>query len=209
VSAPRFDGTQAGPPVGYFTYSVAEDRWTWSDGLYALHGFASHEVPATTDVMLSHKHPDDRARTLDVFETVVRDGGPFSCYHRIIDAQGRVRAVLSVGRGIRDAAGGVEKVVGFFIDLTELRRVESEADVQQALLRVAEHRAVIDQAKGMIMLAAGVDADDAFAMLRDYSQQANIKVNDLSHRLAKAVATGLESDVLPRGAVLRWLETLA
>jgi PAS domain S-box-containing protein len=209
MSAPRFDGTQARRPVGYFTYRVAEDHWTWSDAMYELHGFAPHEVPATTEVMLSHKHPDDRARTNEVLETVVADGRPFSCYHRIIDAQGRVRSVLSVGRGILDGDGRVEKVVGFFIDLTEVRRVESEADVQVALLRIAEHRAVIDQAKGMVMLATGMDADDAFGVLREYSQRLNIKVSDLSHRLVKAVGTELGPGAANRDAVLGFIESLA
>ncbi|HEX5561344.1 MAG TPA: PAS and ANTAR domain-containing protein [Nocardioidaceae bacterium] len=209
MTAPRFDGSTAGPPVGYFTYRVAEDRWTWSDGIYELHGFGPQEVPATTEVMLSHKHPDDRARTYEVFETVVACGEPFSCYHRIIDAQGRVRSVLSVGRGIHDDHGRVEKVVGFFIDLTEVRRVESEADVQAALLRIAEHRAVIDQAKGMVMLATGVDADDAFGVLREYSQRRNIKVSDLSHRLVKAVGTELGPGDESREAVLGFIKGLA
>jgi ANTAR domain-containing protein len=120
-----------------------------------------------------------------------------------------VRSVLSVGRGIHDDHGRVEKVVGFFIDLTEVRRVESEADVQAALLRIAEHRAVIDQAKGMVMLATGVDADDAFGVLREYSQRRNIKVSDLSHRLVKAVGTELGPGDESREAVLGFIKGLA
>ena len=57
-----FDGSQPAGDVGHYTYSVADDAWTWSDGMYTLHGYAPREVPATTDVLLRHKHPDDRSR---------------------------------------------------------------------------------------------------------------------------------------------------
>ncbi|MBB5958617.1 hypothetical protein FHS29_005225 [Saccharothrix tamanrassetensis] len=45
-----------------------------------------------------------------------------------------------------------------------------------------ESRAVIDQAKGVIMAAHGVTADEAFIRLAERSQQDNIKVRDLAER---------------------------
>ena len=35
---PAFHDNEGPPPVGYFTYSVVGDHWSWSDGMYALHG---------------------------------------------------------------------------------------------------------------------------------------------------------------------------
>lgn len=208
MRAPAFDGSQAGPPVGYYTYTVADDHWSWSDGLYALHGYEPGEVVPSTDLMLSHKHPDDRSRTFDVLETAIAEGTSYSCYHRVIDRDQRVRSVLAVGRGERDAHGKMEKLTGFFIDLTELRRSEAEADVQLALLRISEHRSVIDQAKGMVMLAVGCDEDEAFTLLRRRSQDANIKLNDMCHRLVKASGTELQPSPEARGAVLSFLDGL-
>jgi hypothetical protein len=188
MAALAFDGSQPTRPVGHYTYSVPDAAWTWSDGVYLLHGFAPHEVPATTGVLLRHKHPDDRSRTFEVMEAAIADGEPFSCYHRIIDRQERVRNVLSVGRGIKDAEGRVERVDGYFVDLTEVRRTETQAEVETALARIAEHREVIDEAKGMLMLAAGCDADTAFDLLRRSSQHANVRVHAIAHRLVGAAA---------------------
>lgn len=114
----HFDGTPNDTPVGYFTYTVDDDHWSWSDGIYELHGYEPGAVPATTALLLAHKHPDDAGRAFEVLETVVRDGQPFSCYHRIVDVGQRVRYVLSVGRGHFGAHGRVEQVTGFFVDLT-------------------------------------------------------------------------------------------
>ena len=71
-----FDGTRNDTPVGYFTYTVDTDHWAWSSGLYALHGYEPHEVEATTELMLRHKHPEDMARSFDVLEKVVKDAAP-------------------------------------------------------------------------------------------------------------------------------------
>jgi PAS domain S-box-containing protein len=208
MGAPAFDGSQVGPPVGYYTYTVGDDHWWWSDGMYVLHGFAPREVPATTEFLLHHKHPDDIARTYEVLETAVRTGEPFSCYHRVIDRRGRVRSVLAVGRGVKDADGHVEQLTGFFIDLTEVRRAETEAEVELALLRIAEHRATIEQAKGMLMVVTGCDAEGAFALLRHYSQQGNVKLNEVAHRLVATVASARSSGEATGATVMSFLEGL-
>jgi hypothetical protein len=135
--------------------------------------------------MLQHKHPEDTARTLDVLESVIRDAAPFSCYHRIVDAQARVRYVLSVGRGLLGANGRVEQVTGFFVDLTEVRRAETQREVDGALIEIAKTRSVIDQAKGIVMVEAGCDAAEAFAILRKSSSHQNVKLNELCRRLVE------------------------
>jgi PAS domain S-box-containing protein len=107
-------------PVGYYTYVVADDNWTWSPGIYELHGYVAHEVTATTELLLRHTHPEDLADVLEVLETAVRDGRPFGCSHRVVDRVGAERPVLVVGRGVRGDTGSVERLVGFFADLTHL-----------------------------------------------------------------------------------------
>jgi PAS domain S-box-containing protein len=194
MRGPAFDGSQVGPPIGYFTYSVADDHWSWSEGIYTLHGYALEEVPATTETLLRHKHPDDMARAYDVLEKAVGDGRPFSCYHRVIDRRGQVRSVLSVGRGITDSDGKVEELVGFFVDLSDARRAETEAEVEAALAGIAKNRAVIEQAKGVIMFAAGCDADAAFGLLRRSSSTSNLKVSDIARELTAWAATELRAD---------------
>ncbi len=137
-----------------------EDVWSWSDAVYLMHGSQPREVPATTEVLLRHKHPDDRARAAAVLDAAVRGGQPFSCYHRVIDRNEHIRNVLSVGRGIEDPTGRVERVEGYFVDLTKARREETETD-----------------------------SPAAFGILRPYSHTTNLKVHDVAQRLVEA-ATG-------------------
>jgi hypothetical protein len=183
-----FDGTDT-TPIGYFTYLVQDDHWVWSTGLYALHGYEPSDVEASTELMLKHKHPEDTARAFDVLETVIKDGAPFSCYHRIIDTRERVKYVLSVGRGLSDTRGNIEQVTGFFVDLTEVRRSETQHEVEAALIEIAKTRSVIDQAKGIVMAGCGCDADAAFAILRKSSSHKNVKLNELARQLVEKASS--------------------
>lgn len=61
------------------------------------------------------------------------------------------------------------------IDIT-LRRFAEYHDLQDAFKR----RAVIEQAKGILMSRHAIDAEDAFGMLRERSQQSGEKVVDVA-----------------------------
>lgn len=45
--------------VGRFEYRYDTDTWTWSDTVARIHGYEPGEVEPTTELVLSHKHPDD------------------------------------------------------------------------------------------------------------------------------------------------------
>jgi hypothetical protein len=208
VGALAFDGSQHNTPVGHFVYRVDEDQWSWSDGVYRLHGYEPRGVMVTTELVMQHKHPDDRARTSEVLDTVIADGEPFSCYHRIVDAKERVHYVLVVGHGMTGAGGRVEQVSGFFVDMTEVRRNETQAEVDLALVRISQTRSVIDQAKGIVMCAKNCGADEAFEILRTYSSHKNVKLHDLAERLVDAAGSQVMSDDSLRRRVTGFLDGL-
>jgi GAF domain-containing protein len=51
-------------------------------------------------------------------------------------------------------------------------------------------RAVIEQAKGILMARQGIDADTAFDMLRRASQRENVKLRDVARRLVERTVNG-------------------
>jgi AmiR/NasT family two-component response regulator len=51
-----------------------------------------------------------------------------------------------------------------------------------------ESRAVIEQAKGILMHEQGCDADAAFATLARVSQQANVKLRDIAAQIVARAA---------------------
>lgn len=177
-------------PHGEFTWDVAGDRWWWSDEVFAIHGFEPGQVLPTTDLLMTHKHPEDLEQVRRALAQATAHGGRFSVYHRIVDSQRRVRHVLAVGTSIHSDQGGLVEMTGLLIDLTDCRRRDLQPGIEAALQDALQHRSVIEQAKGAIMLDFGIDADAAFAVLRSSSSVSNIKVKDLAQRLVTELASG-------------------
>jgi hypothetical protein len=180
----------AGRPrrIGRWTYDVASDSWQWSDTFFAVLGFEPRQIVPSAAVLAAHLRPDDADRGFDAVESAFRTGEPFSFYSRMVDAHGTHRTVLLAGHGEPGDDGSVPQVHGYLVDLTDAAREASRADVEEALAGALDHRAVIEQAKGVLMLAHGVAADEAFGLLRAYSQDNNVKVRDIADRLVELVA---------------------
>lgn len=204
-----FDGRRPGPPVGSFTYDVLADQWSWSDGVFALHGYSEHEVAPSTELLRKHQHPDDRTRACDVLQTVLADGRPFSCYHRVIDAQGSVRSVLTVGRGSTGSGHEVEQLTGFFVDLTGTPREDTRTGVAAAPTGIDDHDAVIEQAKGTLMASSGCDADAALAVLRRYSATTDIELHEVARSLVNSVGSPVRVPAQTRSRVADALHELS
>jgi len=195
------------PLIGRYRYDA--QGWTWSDELYAIHGFEPSEVVPSSELMVAHHDPDDVVEARDAFKAALTSGEPYSSYHHIIDNRRRRRRILVVGRGTMAEDGTVVEMHGFVIDLTDANRNEQQAEIAAAIEGVLEHRGVIEQAKGILMLALGVGADPAFQVLRAHSQDSNTKLHDVAARLVEAVVAdgGLAHDDT-RGRVLENLDRL-
>ncbi|MDT2007149.1 ANTAR domain-containing protein [Rhodococcus opacus] len=180
----------AGAPqrVGSFRYHSADDTWEWSDAVAAMHGYPPGQVVPTTELLLSHKHPDDKAAVTDVLDRMRRTGDPFSSRHRIIDTTGNLHYVVVVGDRLTDSTGDTVGTVGFYIDVTETLRTQLCENADNAVSEAVESRSVIDQAKGALMLAYGISADRAFDVLVWRSQQTNTKVREIAQNLVSGVA---------------------
>jgi len=160
------------------TYHVDVDGWKlqWSDGMYQLHGYRRGDVVPTLELLYSHKHPEDRPRCEEIVAQVVQTGGYFAMYHRIIDAKGRTRRVLTSGEGILDESGKVTRLEGVMVDLTSTLQRETEKTARDAVAGATQTRSVVDQARGILMGQLKMDADDAFKMLVSTSSHRNVKL---------------------------------
>jgi PAS domain S-box-containing protein len=178
------------PKAGAFTFFVADQRWVWSDEVAQMHGYAPGQVEPTTELLLSHKHPDDRARVAEILDRV-RSGGLFSSRHRIIDVNGKTHWMVVVGDHVTDESGEVIGTQGYYVDVTETM----QADLTSEIKEVVKSRATIEQAKGILMAAYGIDADRAFDILTWRSQLTHVKVKTVAAQFLGAVMReGLSSE---------------
>ncbi len=163
--------------VGSFSFDVPTGRWTWSDAVYVLHGFAPHEVVPTTDLVLAHTHPADRDAARRAL-TAPPLGGAFSSVHRIVTARRRELTVAVVGSVRSGDAGG--EAAGYFLDLTSAVAERAGERASAEIRAAATSRGVIEQAKGVLAVVYDVEIDAAFDLMRSASNDHNVAVRDLA-----------------------------
>ena len=169
-----------GERVGSFRYLRAEDQWEWSDAVAHMHGYAPGQVQPTTALVMSHKHPDDAANVERLIEAMTGQGRPFSSRHRIVDTRGHIHPVVVIGERLCDAGGTVIGTQGLYVDLSD---VEDGAAVDDAIADFTAHRALIEQAKGVLMMTYSISAERAFDILVWRSQETNTKLRKLASQI--------------------------
>jgi hypothetical protein len=169
--------------VGWFRFYFTDQRWEWSEQVQRMHGYEPGTVTPTTDLVLSHKHPDDRGQVAATIDDILNTHEPFSTRHRIVDTSGEVHYVVVAGDRLYDDHCAVIGTYGFYVDVSRLPHPEQEDLVTAKLAEIAENRAAIEQTKGMLMLIYGIDDVAAFNLLKWLSQEANVKLRLLAEKI--------------------------
>ncbi len=169
--------------VGSFRFYLDGQRWEWSDTVAQMHGYRPGEVTPTTELLLSHKHPEDHPHVALVLDRMINYAEPFSSKHRIIDTTGKIHQVVIVGDRMHDDTGAVIGTTGFYIDITDSHRNDVKDSVDETVAALEQSRAVIEQAKGALMLVYGIPADRAFDILTWRSQETNTRLRTIAERI--------------------------
>src|ERR1700739_3956589 len=186
--------------VGWFRFFFDDERWEWSPQVAKMHGYAPGSVTPTTELVLSHKPPDDYRQIADTLALIRQTRQAFSSRHRIRDVEGVVHHVVVVGDQLRHRDGFVVGTHGFYIDVPPAERARQDkltAEVE----KITKTRASIEQAKGMLMAIYGIDAQAAFDLLKWRSQESNVKLRPLAERIAADFAAVAHDETLPNRAV--------
>lgn len=169
--------------VGWFRFYFADERWEWSAEVAQMHGYRPGDITPTTEVVLSHKHPDDFRQVAATLDEIRRTAQAFSTRHRIIDLQQQVHHVVVIGDRLYAEDGSVIGTHGFYVDVTPSAKQDHEDSLTAAVSEIAESRSVIEQAKGMLMLIYRLNADAAFTLLKWRSQENNVKLRALAQQI--------------------------
>jgi PAS domain S-box-containing protein len=183
--------------VGWFRFYFADERWEWSPQVERMHGYEPGTARPTTDLVLSHKHPDDYGQVAATLQEIRRTAGVFSTRHRIVDTHGDVHHVVVVGDQIFDDAGEVIGTHGFYVDVTPAMQDVHHESITEAVAEIAEARSGIEQAKGMLMLIYRINADSAFELLKWRSQETNTKLRALAEQIVRDFLDLPYDEVLP------------
>lgn len=114
--------------LGSWEMETATGVSKWSDEFYRICGLEPGSVPPTAEQGLKLIHPEDRARATETVSKAVSTGNKYRMEKRIVRPDGTIRYVLSVGEIIYDEEGSPKKLMGSFLDITELKKAELERE---------------------------------------------------------------------------------
>lgn len=171
---------------GTFVVEVDDDgeelRCSGSDELAAVLGFTPGEVLFTAVMLAAHVHSVDRVVWQAGLHRCLTTGEPVVIGHRLLTADRSERTATTTFTA-GPAQSGHRCVTGVITDLTNRLRAATDAEISQAVRASAATRSQIDLAKGMIMAAYDLDADQAFDLLKWHSSHTNRKLRDLGAAL--------------------------
>lgn len=170
-------------PVGTFAFWFQERRCEWSDSVAAMYGYPPEAVQPTIALLLRHLPHDDHSQVGACVDRVLR-GKPFSSRHRVVDIAGHRHVLVVAGDGVFDDDGVVIGVRGFCVDVTHA----VESDIDDMVAEWSGSRAKIEQAKGVLMAAYGIDEQRAFDVLVWRSKSQNVKLREFARRFLDAIA---------------------
>jgi hypothetical protein len=192
----------AGAPqrVGWFRFYFEDQRWEWSEQVQRMHGYEPGTVSPTTELVLAHKHPDDRREVAKTIDEMLLTHRAFSTRHRILDTRGDTHQVVVVGDQLTNAEGTVIGTHGYYVDITPSADSVREDLITARVAEITEHRAVIEQAKGMLMLVYGLDSQSAFDLLKWRSQSTNVKLRLLAEKIVEEFRAVRDDGITSRAA---------
>jgi hypothetical protein len=169
-------------PTGTVEYYFADNVYHWSDELYRIHGYERGDVVPTLELGLSHVDPADRDSVRAFWTKVTTVGGPSSVYTSLRDLNGHTHKLLISADLILDGTEPVG-VWALVVDLTRSIHADTHRLANEAVAASAASRAVIEQAKGILMGRAGLNATEAFGRISSHSQHTNRKVVVISQEI--------------------------
>ena len=159
----------------------------WSDEVAAIYGYVADGTQPSTELLLSHKHPDDHEWVAQSIAVTVRTGGLFCGRHRVINTSGRIHHVIVVADRMFDDRNAVVGATGYFVDVSDALEENRQQILDATLPELVESRAVIEQAKGVLMFVYGINAEQAFGVLQWRSQETNTKLRTLAQLLVSEI----------------------
>jgi PAS domain S-box-containing protein len=123
--------------MGSWDLDVATKAYEASDLCKANYGRRPDESFTFAD-LIETIHPDDRPRVLGAIESAIRDGADYDVEYRVVHPHGDLRWLHARGRAATRADdGGVRRLAGVSLDITERKRAEER---QKLLVNELNHR---------------------------------------------------------------------
>jgi len=151
--------------TGSFGWRPDTGEIVWSDETYRIFEY-DRPVKPTTDSVVQHVHPEDRAEVKEVINRAFAGATDFEHSYRLLLPDGRVKHVHAIAHVLQNTPGDRE-FAGALTDITERRAAEIKIAEQTSELRRSERelREVLDSIPAIVWSALP-DGSNSYANRR-------------------------------------------
>jgi PAS domain S-box-containing protein len=189
-------------------------RVDWDDRYREIYGLTNAE-PASFEAWLSRVHEEDRQLVLEVVDQLMQKTQTqdrFDCTFRIVQHNGSVSWIQSLGQAYRDAEGQVIRFTGLELDVTERRSAEEalqarrDEERERALHRQAEkalRRSHAELERSHAALEQShAELEQRTLQLRRLASQLTLAEQSARRQLASTLHDGLQQLLFSAGITL-------
>jgi PAS domain S-box-containing protein len=127
--------------MGIWDMDLVTYEMVWSEQLEPIFGLAPGAFGKTFDCFIELVHPEDREDIRDRIATAITERREFEATFRVIQPSGEIRWILEKGQATYDLNWRPVRLRGVGLDVTVLKRAESERELLLAREQTARQEA--------------------------------------------------------------------
>ena len=112
--------------IGSYQFEVPDGEIIWSKETFNIVGINPQHGEPTAKEFMQIVHPDDRLKLLRKIDQAFKKLKPYDFEYRIIDKNGVLKHIHSIGKPILSENGVTEKILGTMMDITERKLAEEK-----------------------------------------------------------------------------------
>ncbi|MBD2036396.1 PAS domain S-box protein [Leptolyngbya sp. FACHB-321] len=158
--------------IGSWDWHVARNEVIWNDNHARLLGFVPGEVQASYQAWRNRVHPDDISHVEEALTQALATRADYEAEYRVIYPNEDCRWIVGRGRGLYDASGQVNRMIGVVLDITD--RKQAEQKIQQLNQTLEQQNlvleALVEQRTAELVTFINTLPDYIFVIERDTMQ---------------------------------------
>lgn len=136
-SEKRLKEAQEIAKMGSWEWDAANDKVKWSSEMYNIFGIKNN-TEITHQQYLNLLDEDNRKIREEAIQAALKGDGRFDYYLNIKSASGKIKIIHSQGEIEKDTSGIVTRMVGTFMDVTEMKEAEEKVRQSEKQLKEAQ-----------------------------------------------------------------------